>query len=745
MRDPHRAVFLSYASQDAEAAKRIAESLRAADVEVWFDQSELVGGDAWDVKIRKQIRECALFVPILSRTTQGRREAYFRLEWKLADERTHLMATGTPFLLPITIDETSDRDAIVPDSFLAVQWTKAPAGEVPAAFGARVKKLLDGEPVGPTVRHAVPDESRPGAAPVETRLPRGVRPVLVTLAVLVIAVLGYMLRRALDRPVNGKVSQNTPPAATATPVLSEARQLAEKADALANRNGVNTEELAAAAELCDRALALDATDGKVWATASFVDTKHVFTGFDRSEARRQQALRKAARAMALAPESVEARWANAFALGYAGTPAMRIGAITIAAGLVKERPDDRQLLVGYGTLLRDAQRYDEAAAIFERAGSDQSAGWNYFSAGRMTDARRMADRVLAHGPSSGGALLKTFVESIGFEDPAAAAAAVGLFTPTDLLDASPFRSAVLMTFYGHDPERMLRLVDAFPQDFLFVNGAGEPKRYYSGLAQEMAGRPDAARAEWSLALRQVKQRLGSQPNDPDLLAAQALLLACLGERAESAKTLDLFNSLVPEPDDDYRSQWIVLRLGRNEEALTRLQAKLHGKKPGWRFSHFEARFDPRWEALRNDPRLQALLRETRWPEAKPFDDAPGGPVEEQKIAAAVPEKSVAVLSFANLSDDKANEYFSDGISEELINVLAKVTGLKVTARTLAFYFKAKNVPIPEIAEKLGVACIVEGSVRKSGDRVRITAQLIKAADDFHVWNDRLPGDQKVMK
>src|SRR5277367_4838871 len=102
---PQGAVFLSYASQDAEAAKRICQGLRSAGIEVWFDQSELVGGDAWDQSIRKQISECALFIPILSATTQARREAYFRLEWKLADERTHLMAEGTPFLLPVAIDQ----------------------------------------------------------------------------------------------------------------------------------------------------------------------------------------------------------------------------------------------------------------------------------------------------------------------------------------------------------------------------------------------------------------------------------------------------------------------------------------------------------------------------------------------------------------------------------------------------------------------------------------------------------------
>ena len=98
------------------------------------------------------------------------------------------------------------------------------------------------------------------------------------------------------------------------------------------------------------------------------------------------------------------------------------------------------------------------------------------------------------------------------------------------------------------------------------------------------------------------------------------------------------------------------------------------------------------------------------------------------------DNSVAVLAFANLSDEADNEYFAEGMSEELINVLARVPGLKVTARTSAFSFKGKDVPIPEIARQLGVAYIVEGSVRRSGDKVRITAQLVKAADGFQAWN-----------
>ncbi len=139
---PHGAVFLSYASQDAEAAKRIAEALRAAGVEVWFDQNELVGGDAWDQKIRGQIGACALFVPIISTQTQARLEGYFRREWKQAATRTQDMADEKTFLLPVVIDGTREAEAKVPAEFKAVQWTRLPGGETNAAFVARVQRLL---------------------------------------------------------------------------------------------------------------------------------------------------------------------------------------------------------------------------------------------------------------------------------------------------------------------------------------------------------------------------------------------------------------------------------------------------------------------------------------------------------------------------------------------------------------------------------------------------------------------------
>jgi TolB-like protein/Tfp pilus assembly protein PilF len=142
MHESAKAVFLSYASQDAGAASRICQTLREADIEVWLDQSELLGGDAWDAAIRKQIKTCALFMPIVSANTRARAEGYCRLEWKLAIDRSHLMAAEKAFLLPVVIDDTRAADALVPDRFREVQWTRLPAGVVPPDFVERVSRLL---------------------------------------------------------------------------------------------------------------------------------------------------------------------------------------------------------------------------------------------------------------------------------------------------------------------------------------------------------------------------------------------------------------------------------------------------------------------------------------------------------------------------------------------------------------------------------------------------------------------------
>ena len=152
-----QAIFLSYASQDADVARRICDAMRLANLEVWFDQSELRGGDAWDASIRKQIKDCALFVPIISANTNARNEGYFRLEWKLAVDRSHLMAENKAFFVPVILDDTPEQHANVPEAFRARQWSRLNDDKSISAFAERIAKLVD--------PRASSSTNAPGAAP----------------------------------------------------------------------------------------------------------------------------------------------------------------------------------------------------------------------------------------------------------------------------------------------------------------------------------------------------------------------------------------------------------------------------------------------------------------------------------------------------------------------------------------------------------------------------------------------------
>jgi TolB-like protein/Tfp pilus assembly protein PilF len=190
MHESAKAVFLSYASEDAGAASRICQTLREAGVEVWLDQSELRGGDAWDAAIRKQIKTCALFMPIVSANTRARAEGYFRLEWKLAIDRSHLMAAEKAFLLPVVIDDTRAADALVPDRFGEVQWTCLPAGEVPPDFVERVSRLLSPDD------HIASTADRPALGTISpAALPPGIarRRVLFAIAVVTLLAVGAIM------------------------------------------------------------------------------------------------------------------------------------------------------------------------------------------------------------------------------------------------------------------------------------------------------------------------------------------------------------------------------------------------------------------------------------------------------------------------------------------------------------------------------------------------------------------------
>jgi TolB-like protein len=214
--DLGKAVFLSYASQDAEAAQRLCHALRAAGVEVWLDQSELRGGDAWDALIRRQIKGCALFVPIISANTQSREEGYFRREWKLAVDRTNDMAEDRAFLLPVIIDGTTDSEARVPGKFREVQWTRLPAGANTDAFVEHVRRLLAPAGAMPAAMGARPSAATAPstiAAPARSMpaASRSFAPWIV--GALLVTATGYFVADKFQASRRGLPAAGTSPAA----------------------------------------------------------------------------------------------------------------------------------------------------------------------------------------------------------------------------------------------------------------------------------------------------------------------------------------------------------------------------------------------------------------------------------------------------------------------------------------------------------------------------------------------------
>jgi len=304
--DSPKAVFLSYAREDTAAAQRIAEALRGHGVEVWFDQDELRGGDAWEANIRRQINECVLFLPVISANTNLRREGYFRREWKQAVERTHGMDDDLPFLVPVVIDATPDAEARVPERFRLAQWTRLPGGVAPPAFVERIGRLLAGNPgLGGPVR---PAPSLP-AAPVPGRRPRWMIAALAVIAAAVAAVVmlrlggsGPSRRPAASSAAMAGSPASQPVAFPADPDLKRAMNLVNNYDAI-------PEDYSLAEDLVKGILNQRPTDPEAVTVMADIYDAFLYRGFDRSQKRLAGVQRYAERAAQLAPDSAYARGA----------------------------------------------------------------------------------------------------------------------------------------------------------------------------------------------------------------------------------------------------------------------------------------------------------------------------------------------------------------------------------------------------------------------------------------------------
>jgi tetratricopeptide (TPR) repeat protein len=619
-----KAVFLSYASQDAEAARRICESLRAVGVEVWFDQSELRGGDAWDAKIRRQIKECALFVPVISVNTNARPEGYFRLEWKLAVDRSHLLADDHPFLFPVVVDDTSDTTARVPEKFREVQWTRLRLDETPTELAARVARLL-----GPAVAAEPPRSlERGGVAPrPSSRNPIAIV-VLGALAILVAGVVAYLVFRPRRSPeeiakllVQVQTMAGSAGAKSAAPV-SEARQLVAKARPMFETLDSNRDDFKLAGELLEQAKAKDPTDAEVWAAAALLHWRYLARGWDTSDPRREAARVATQRALRLDPQSFEARFAQAALMAYTG----REGAEKekLLRDLRRERPTDHRVLRELGETLErlDRVRTDEGAVFFDEAaalpGGDPLALYNksmaYWFAGRTAEAEAAMDASIAQRSFTGALLMKAWYAIILHGDLASAQVTLDRIPPTEMVEDRACYFAYYLHYLKREPDAAIKWLNALPRDWLNDNWYTGPKGRAIGDAMQIAGRPEAAAAEWRAALKLVEAHLAADPANGTLRFNRILLLAKLGEREEAARqfAVELQVDGIDLTRDTPVAPWVThgcILLGRKAEAIRQLAHGLKRRSRAVENTAARLRLDPQFDPLRDDPEFQRVIEE----------------------------------------------------------------------------------------------------------------------------------------
>ncbi len=606
------AVFLSYASQDAEAARRICEALRGAGVEVWFDESELRGGDSWDANIRKQIRECGLFIPVISVHTQARREGYFRLEWKLADDRTHLMAKGTPFLLPVCVDTTKDWDAIVPDSFTAVQWTRLPDGMTPPAFGDRVKALLvpgsmtETRLPGPTKGGEGGDAAASAKPPARRRLWLGTG--VVCLAI--VGALGFW--RPWHR-TGGEPSSAIPALpGPADQLLAQAREQMDK---------VNTtpDNATVAEDLCRQAVELAPTSAKAWALRAYVQSYYILRTWDGSAKRRLDVQTYANRALALDPDQPEAMFALSLVLWFQGANPEAEAMLRRAIAL---DPNDSRLRRRLASVLQTEGRSREAMAegleAARRFPKDPLVYYDlallYLNSNNRTDAEealKCLNTTLALEYFPSAILNKALILAGARGDFAGAQQTMDKLNPADRTTDRAVSFAMWLGLLQHNPDQVEAAAALTARPYFEDAYFRGPKSMMQALAYHMAGKEALANREWQEAESVVREHVKQNPANASDQLQLAISLAWQGRGQEAKREVEEGEARATEGSSNFLF-WYLAKYyagtGDAAHAAACLRKCLNDREI---YTDETLMSDPWWDKLRGKPEFEALLAEAK--------------------------------------------------------------------------------------------------------------------------------------
>ncbi len=626
MNEPSKAVFLSYASQDAEAAKKICDALRAAGVEVWFDaEGGLEHGDEWDAKIRRQIKECVLFLPVISANTQAREEGYFRIEWELAAQRALGIASGVAFILPIVIDDTREPDALVPDRFRTVQWTRLRAGELTPEVKARFLKLWSHR-TGALKHEAVSrGQTTDGGGPtVSARIPSPGWKIYAGLAAAVFALAAGAVWWSL-RPGSAPAVVTRPDAAPTGSSMRSTRVWPKdpelkKAFGIISGLDVTVESCRLAEDMINAVLKQRPTDPEATTLYAMLNNYYINRGYDVSEERQVLARRFSERALQLAPEEPEALAAMAQFITFRGADFARAETlIRKAMALAPEDPRFARILV-YNVLrpMDPARALAQAKENAARFPDDPLTQYDLAlicrGTGDLELMERALDRTLALVPISSALIWKGWLAAWVHGDLAGFKDWLDRISGNYRFNERAVYMHYLYACLSGDTAHGLEALQAFPGSWLNDFYYTGPRSLLLADLLVLAGKPELAQVEYGRALAEIG-RMAERYSPDTIWRAEFWALRGAGREADARAAAKRMMQRLNRPYRPPIMQWwhdvipAQLLAGDRADALALIREA--AMVPVVRAQIRTAlKIDHRMAPFRDDPEIQALLAES---------------------------------------------------------------------------------------------------------------------------------------
>jgi TolB-like protein/Flp pilus assembly protein TadD len=484
----------------------------------------------------------------------------------------------------------------------------------------------------------------------------------------------------------------------------------------------NLEKLRESEHLYARAIELDPDFALAIARYSQL-ISWIFHTFDATPARREQARNLAERALQLQPELPETHLARGCSYYYGDNnydAALREFQIA-QHGL----PNESETCLYIGAIQRRQGKWAESTTNLEKAAALDpknamtllNLAMNSMYLRKFVAADQTLDRAIAEAPESFAILWnKAYLTFAWRGDLTQAEKEISSIPAGADSDGPNTWSRWYFLMVQRKFPQALTVVEGFPNESLITNSPGPgiaPKAWLQGIIHLLQGDKSRSQVELERARVVSEKLLREAPEDPGRHAQHGLILSALGRKEEAIAEGKRSVELLPESQDAVEGPQYTVSLaqiyawaGESDEAF-RLIDHLLVVPNGLTVPMLK--LDPAWDPLRSDPRFQELCRD--------------------KL-----DKSIAVLPFENLSKDEENAFFAGGVQDEILTDLAKIADLKVISRTSVTPYKsgvARN--LRQIGQQLGVAHVVEGSVQRAANRVRVNAQLVDARTDRHLW------------